>query len=323
MFSWLHDLTGIPRNFPILNHKDDDDDKKPNPTDFSGWFSTHAALTQKQRQAIIRNAFPVIPHTTPVVSTVGQDGAIDNTQPAKNLFTVNQQQIPDKLFAWYVSQSFIGYQACSLIAQHWLINRCCSLKGRDATRNGFDISFNEGVDVDPAIHSKIETLDKRFNLKKALTKADKFKNVFGISHTLFVVDSPDPDYYKKPFNPDGVTAGSYKGMKHVDPYWVTPLLTSEAVENPDSMEFYEPTYWVISGKKYHKSHFAILRGPEVSDILKPSYLYGGLPLTQLILERVYGAERTANEAPMLALTKRLVVQIYGRLGEHQQQPRRL
>ncbi len=306
MFSWLHDLTGIPRNFPILNHKDDDD-KKPNPTDFSGWFSTHAALTQKQRQAIIRNAFPVIPHTTPVVSTVGQDGAIDNTQPAKNLFTVNQQQIPDKLFAWYVSQSFIGYQACALIAQHWLINRCCSLKGRDATRNGFDISFNEGVDVDPAIHSKIETLDKRFNLKKALTKADKFKNVFGISHTLFVVDSPDPDYYEKPFNPDGITAGSYKGMKHVDPYWVTPLLTSDAVENPDSMEFYEPTYWVISGKKYHKSHFAILRGPEVSDILKPSYLYGGLPLTQLILERVYGAERTANEAPMLALTKRLVV----------------
>ena len=303
MFSWLHDLTGIPRNIPILK----EEEKKSNPNDFSGWFSTHAALTQKQRQAIIQNAFPVIPHSTPVVSTVGQDGAIDNTQPAKNLFTINQQQIPDKLFAWYVSQSFIGYQACALIAQHWLINRCCTLKGRDATRNGFDITFNDGVDVDPAIHARIENFDKRFNLKKVLTKADKFKNVFGINHTLFVVDSTDPDYYEKPFNPDGITAGSYKGMTQIDPYWVTPLLTSEAVENPDSIGFYEPTYWVISGKKYHKSHFVILRGPEVSDILKPSYLYGGLPLTQLILERVYGAERTANEAPMLALTKRLVV----------------
>ena len=68
-----------------------------------------------------------------------------------------------------------------------------------------------------------------------------------------------------------------------------------------------------------ESHFVILRGPEVSDILKPSYLYGGLPLTQLILERVYGAERTANEAPMLALTKRLVVRYMEDLREHQQQ----
>ena len=302
MYSWLHDLTGIPSNIPILK-----EEKKTNPNDFSGWFSTHAALTDKQRKEIIKNAFPIIPHSTPLVASVGKDGAIDNTQPAKNLFTINQQQIPDKLFAWYISQGFIGYQACALIAQHWLIDRCCTLKGRDAVRNGFTISFNEGIDVDPGIHAKIETLDKRFNLKKTLTKADKFKNVFGLSHTLFVVDSPDPDYYEKPFNPDGITAGSYKGMTHIDPYWVTPLLTTEAVEKPDSMGFYEPTYWVISGKKYHKSHFAILRGPEVSDIIKPSYLYGGLPLTQLILERVYGAERTANEAPMLALTKRLIV----------------
>ena len=42
-------------------------------------------------------------------------------------------------------------------------------------------------------------------------------------------------------------------------------------------------------------------------MLKPSYLYGGIPLTQRIAERVYGAERTANEGPQLAMTKRLVI----------------
>ena len=41
--------------------------------------------------------------------------------------------------------------------------------------------------------------------------------------------------------------------------------------------------------------------------MKPAYLYGGLPVPQLISERVYAAERTANEAPMLAMTKRLTV----------------
>jgi hypothetical protein len=51
----------------------------------------------------------------------------------------------------------------------------------------------------------------------------------------------------------------------------------------------------------------ILRGPDVADVLKPTYLYGGLSLTQQIFERVYAAERTANEAPMLAQSKRETV----------------
>jgi len=34
------------------------------------------------------------------------------------------------------------------------------------------------------------------------------------------------------------------------------------------------------------------------------YLYGGIPVPQQIMERVYAAERTANEAPQLAETKR-------------------
>ncbi|XAO36735.1 minor head protein [Pseudomonas phage WP1] len=32
--------------------------------------------------------------------------------------------------------------------------------------------------------------------------------------------------------------------------------------------------------------------------------FGGIPLTQRIYERVYAAERTANEAPLLAMSKR-------------------
>ncbi|MFL9599050.1 anti-CBASS protein Acb1 family protein, partial [Aeromonas veronii] len=40
------------------------------------------------------------------------------------------------------------------------------------------------------------------------------------------------------------------------------------------------------------------------DILKPTYIFGGIPLTQRIYERVYAAERTANEAPLLAMSKR-------------------
>jgi hypothetical protein len=48
----------------------------------------------------------------------------------------------------------------------------------------------------------------------------------------------------------------------------------------------------------------VFRTEEVPDILKPVYIYGGVSIPQKIYERVYAAERTANEAPLLALTKR-------------------
>src|ERR1039458_2639989 len=41
--------------------------------------------------------------------------------------------------------------------------------------------------------------------------------------------------------------------------------------------------------------------------MKPLYMFGGIPLPQMIMERVYCAERTANEAPALALSKRTTV----------------
>ena len=303
---WHWDTPRPPASLPEQEEEQDDDKEQDTDKNLSGYFRTHRQVSRGERTRRLARPFPVTPDKFQTVDSFAQDET-DNTTAAKNAFVVSQQVIPEVLFDWYVSQTFIGYQACALIAQHWLIDKGCSMKGRDAVRNGFKLVFDEGVDVPPAITARLEKYDRKFHLKKRLEQADKFKNVFGISHILFRVESDDPDYYEKPFNPDGIQPGSYKGMNHIDPYWVTPLLTTEAVEEPGSPGFYDPTYWVVSGKKYHRSHFVILRGPEVSDVQKPSYLYGGLPLTQLAMERVYAAERTANEAPQLALTKRLII----------------
>lgn len=273
-------------------------------------FSTHrrndstwsSALELHNRMAKLVAA----PEDFKPVSGTGADGAAGNDS-VKNAFSLGQQRLPQSLFSWYVSQSFIGYQACAIIAQQWLVNKACSMKGRDAVRNGFEITINDGTGVDADVIDAIQRADKRYKLKQNLKQASRFKEIFGIRHILFLVDSPDPDYYEKPFNPDGILPGSYRGMSQIDPNWITPGTVAEDVSSPGNQYFYDPTYWQVSGKRIHRSHFVVLRGPEVPDILKPSYIYGGLPTTQLIMERVYAAERTANEGPQLALTKRLSV----------------
>lgn len=216
----------------------------------------------------------------------------------------SEYTIPDILQQWYMSQSFIGYQSCAIIAQNWLVDKACSMAGEDAARNGWVIKARGGEDLETADHAAIIQADKGFKVKENLIELNRFKNIFGIRVAIFQVESSDPLYYEKPFNIDGVKEGSYIGISQVDPYWMMPVMTSRNTSDPANKDFYDPEYWVISGKKYHKSHLVIVRGPQPADILKPTYIFGGIPLTQRIYERVYAAERTANEAPLMALSKR-------------------
>jgi phage-related protein (TIGR01555 family) len=204
---------------------------------------------------------------------------------------------------WYASQGFIGYQVCALLTQNWLINKACSIPARDATRNGFEVVTVDGSELSKEAEAVIKKYDKKFKLRWNAEQFVRFGRIFGIRIAVFNVESTDPEYYEKPFNIDGVTPGSYKGITQVDPYWVVPEVTN--VSNPGDQHFYEPLYWRVGGRRYHRSHLAIFRNMEVADLLKPAYLYGGMPVPQLIMERVYAAERTANEGPLLAMSKRL------------------
>jgi hypothetical protein len=230
-------------------------------------------------------------------------GTMDNA-PSIKAYNQGGSAIPVEQIDWFASQTFIGYQLMAMISQHWLIKKCCLMPAKDAVRNGYEITVNDGVDIDPKILDAMRKLDEEYRLKYNLIQLVDQGRIFGIRIAMFIVDSDDKDYYFKPFNPDGVTPGSYKGISQIDPYWITPQLDTEAAGAPASIHFYEPTWWNIAGRLVHRTHLVVFRTEEVPDILKPVYIYGGVSIPQKIYERVYAAERTANEAPLLALTKR-------------------
>lgn len=242
----------------------------------------------------------------PDAGTVGMDdfdtGGL--TKPNLGLFStpINEAQL-----VWYAEKGFIGYQMCALLAQHWMIDKACSMPGKDAVRKGYDIKIAGGVEVSPEVMEAIRNYDKAFKIKQNVREFIRHSRIFGIRIALFVVDSDDPNYYSYPFNIDGVKPGSYRGISQIDPYWITPELSANSALRPGDIDFYEPDFWRVDGKLIHKSHLIILTTGSVPDVLKPSYLYGGVSIPQRIYERVYAAEMTANEAPQLAATKRLTV----------------
>ena len=88
-----------------------------------------------------RNAQAAIAKAIPAPPKMADDGAVgmDSSFTGMNA-SAARQGIPDAQALWYASQGFIGYQMCAIIAQNWLVDKACRMPGRDAIRQGYDIT---------------------------------------------------------------------------------------------------------------------------------------------------------------------------------------
>lgn len=253
----------------------------------------HDVKTVSKREPLIKE----IQWSMPTVAGTTMDNSLSTSFNRKGMVAGG---MPELQADWYLSQGFIGYPLMAFIAKHWLVDKACGMPARDSIRQGYK------VDCDHAdVIKALTKLDRKHNINKLMREHIQTGRRFGGSAALFLVESTDPDYYVNPFNPDGVTPGSYKGIKVIDPMHMHPVVDSGNVQDPASPHYMRPTYWRIGGSDYHYTHFVMFIPYPVADIAKPTYNYFGVSVPERIYERVYAAERTANEAPELAMTKRL------------------
>ena len=223
--------------------------------------------------------------------------------------------LPEEMLPFF-TEYFIGYQACALLAQNAYIKKICEIPAQDAISVDYKLHYRyDDADKDDTTDKAQEQQllaemkldsDKNYGIKDVCKRANINKKIFGqcIVIPTFSVDMD----MEKPYNPKVIKKGTYTGMQIVEPFWVTYDLTLDQVSRPDKKGFYEPEYYHVNGgKKIHKSWIRKLVNGTVSDILKPTYYYGGIPVPQQVFSRVFCAEKVANEAPKLALSKRLLV----------------
>lgn len=217
----------------------------------------------------------------------------------------------DIIYAFYAKHGFIGWQICAMLSQHWLINRCCRIPNEDALSCGYDLHLNKETETDEEKKQNqkfIKDLEsytqKHYKLHEKLLKWGFNRSVYGVGLAYFVIDGEDP---ATPLNLDGIKPNSFKGISVVEPYWAVPEFSGNEVTTPGSVNFYKPQFYNIGGQRVHISRLCVKVFSEVPDILKPSYYYGGIPLSQMLYERVYAAEKTCNEGPELALSKRTFI----------------
>lgn len=78
----------------------------------------------------------------------------------------------------------------------------------------------------------------------------------------------------------GVTKGSLLGFKPVEPIWSTPNAYNSI--DPTLETFYNPQWWYVVGKQTHQTRLLTFISHPMPDILKPTYNFSGMSLSQLI-----------------------------------------
>lgn len=234
----------------------------------------------------------------------------------------------EKVLQYYESRVWIGYPAMAHLMTHELISGVVDIPAQDAIARGYKIEITEDEDEDKDGDGNIapeeaearsrenakkvrklkRIADKQMHIPEVLRTFGNHQRGFGVAYVIPVFKDGDAHDYSKPFNIDGVKKGSLVGFKTVEPIWMSYEFNGEGANSPTSLNFYEPEWYrIANGNRIHKSWIVKKVYMPVSDLLKPTYYYGGVSLPQMVYERMYCADKTANECPMLAMTKRLLI----------------
>lgn len=192
----------------------------------------------------------------------------------------------------YAGMGFIGYPYLAELSQRPEYRKMSDVIAKEMTRKW--IKLETAGDDDKT--DKLQALDKamrRFKLRARFRLAALQDGLYGRSQIYIDVKTPkgvaawaDPEELKSILvrAPAKVTKGSLIGFKVIDPVWTTPYLYNS--DNPMRADFYKPTSWFVLGRDVHASRLLNIVSREVPDLLKPSYNFGGLSMTQLAIPYV-------------------------------------
>lgn len=286
-------------------------------------FSEILRARAKQKPQAARKLFvPAIhpPEATPAkAATIAQDSSISSAQD-----WANAQLQGYGFSAVAEGETFLGYAFLAELAQRPEYRIAVETMADEMTRAWIRFTSTddeEDGDDDGRIQkgrrSKVMKSEDRAKRIKELTKEFerlKVRDVirecleqdgfFGRGHIFIDTgDTDDGEELKKPIG-DGrdeisqrkIAKGSIQALRTVEAIWCYPMGYNST--NPLSADWYKPKQWYMMAQEVDASRVVTLIGREVPDILKPTYSFGGLSLTQMMkpyVDNWLGTRQSVND----------------------------
>jgi uncharacterized protein len=148
-------------------------------------------------------------------------------------------------------------------------------------RKWVELNSKDGGDKSDVIAQLTERM-KELKVRELFQRAALLDGFFGRAQIYLNIDDADDAKRQLPLEiiPEAIKKGSLKSITCIEPYWSTPYSWNSSY--PEREDFYKPQSWYIMGRKTHTTRLLTFIAREVPDILKPSYNFGGISLTQLM-----------------------------------------
>jgi phage-related protein (TIGR01555 family) len=130
--------------------------------------------------------------------------------------------------------------------------------------------------------TRLDELMIEFGVREKFRLAAIHDGTFGRGQIYINVKGQDgPNRRKQPLKIDPATfrKGSLVGFQNIEPMWTTPYAYNTS--DPTLPDFYRPDRWYIMGKETSADRLMTFISRPLPDMLKPSYNFGGLSLSQL------------------------------------------
>jgi phage-related protein (TIGR01555 family) len=175
---------------------------------------------------------------------------------------------------------FPGYPYLAELAQRPEYRSPVESLAEEMTRKWIEFKSTGTEDVADKI-KEIEEEFTRFGLQSKFRHAIELEGFFGRAQMYIDIKGHENDRATPlKIDPATVPQDSLLGFKVIEPLWTTPVFWNAI--DPTKDDFYKPTTWYVLGTETHDSRLIMFRFRDVPDLLKPSYNFGGMSLTQML-----------------------------------------
>jgi phage-related protein (TIGR01555 family) len=176
---------------------------------------------------------------------------------------------------------FPGYVFLSELSQRPEYRRMVGCLAQEMTRKWCRLT-SSGDDDKQAKLTILAAAMKRYRVRDVFRTLAEHDGTFGRMGLLFDTghaDDPAEMEIELKASAEKVPVGGLKGIRAIEPIWTYPGPYNST--QPIAPDFYRPEHWYCNGQRIHRSRLYVGTSREVPDILKPSYMFGGVSLIAL------------------------------------------
>lgn len=182
-----------------------------------------------------------------------------------------------------VSMNFLGYPILSELSQRSEYRAPVQTLATEMTRKWIQFKSIGSEDLSEQI-KQIEVAFDHFKIRDAFKLATEHDGFFGRGNLFVEIEGNDDRETPLIVDKATIKKGSLKQLKVIEPIWTTPV-SYDSID-PTNKYFYKPNMWYVMGKPVHSSRLFTFISHPVADMLKPSYNFSGLSMTQMMMPYV-------------------------------------